>query len=202
MWRAAFKEKRGHSNEPPRRDGASGQSQMIRGSPALRRGRRSKTKEGRGEFRLPSEAEWEYAARAGTTTARFWGDDTDDACAYANVRDLTLAKAFSWSDVHDCDDGYAVTAPVGRFQPNAFGLYDMLGNVWEWCQDTYHENYNGAPSDGSIWGSLGDEKANRLLRGGSWNDEPYNVRSANRDWLAPELQFDVIGIRLVFSRTP
>ena len=101
---------------------------------------------------------------------------------------------------HDCNDKYAVTAPVGQFEPNAFGLYDMLGNVQEWCQDTYHENYNGAPNDGSIWVNLGDEKANRLLRGGSWNDQPISVRSASRFGYEPDYQNDLFGIRVVRLR--
>ncbi|MBN2810046.1 MAG: formylglycine-generating enzyme family protein [Deltaproteobacteria bacterium] len=81
--------------------------------------------------RLPTEAEWEYACRAGTTTVCFWGDDSELACAYANVGDLSAKKEWPVWITHECDDGAVVTAPVGSFMPNAFGLYDMLGNVWE-----------------------------------------------------------------------
>jgi formylglycine-generating enzyme required for sulfatase activity len=99
-------------------------------------------------YRLPSEAEWEYAARAGTTTARFWGDNPDQACGYANLADETakaqIPGASSWS-VHNCTDGYAYTAAAASFKPNAFGLYDMIGNAWQWTEDCWHDNYNGAP---------------------------------------------------------
>ncbi|MGM0653785.1 MAG: formylglycine-generating enzyme family protein [Thermodesulfobacteriota bacterium] len=89
-------------------------------------------------FSLPTEAQWEYACRAGTGTFRYWGDGEGTACPYANVNDLTSKRInkFSWENFN-CEDGYAGTSSVGRFKPNNFGLYDMLGNVWEWCEDGY-----------------------------------------------------------------
>src|SRR5262249_46599041 len=132
-------------------------------------------------YRLPTEAEWEYAARAGTTTARFWGDGRERACDFANVADFTGAETLNWNkgnqdQVFQCRDGYANTAPVGSFRPNAFGLYDMLGNVFQWTEDCYHNSYDAAPSDGSAW-TTGECKY-RVLRGGSWNVSPRSVRSA------------------------
>ncbi len=119
-------------------------------------------------YRLPSEAEWEYAARAGTTSARHWGEHHRDACRYANVSD-----AF-----HGCRDGHEWTAPVGTFQPNPLGLHDMLGNVWEWTEDCWNGGYAGAPADGSSWQS--DDCRGRVLRGGSWANKPWYVRAASR----------------------
>ena len=115
------------------------------------------------QFRLPSEAEWEYAARAGTQTAYAFGDDPNQLGKYA------------WFD----DNSGNETHSVGQKKPNGFGLYDMHGNVWEWVADTWHDNYTGAPNDGSIWGKLGDKKA-KVLRGGSWISNPNSCRSAYR----------------------
>lgn len=139
-------------------------------------------------YRLPSEAEWEYAARAKTTTARYWGDGRDKACLYANVADRMLAKERGWGvseplpdDLYfPCIDNFVFTAPVGSFLPNSFGLYDMLGNVWQWTGDTWHENYTGAPADGSPWTTAGSDRL-RVLRGGSWAGSPWVVRSGTRD---------------------
>ena len=93
-------------------------------------------------YRLATEAEWEYAARGGTETIRFWGDDPDQACKYANVADQTKSpRNTSWKPKHECNDGYWFTAPVGHYRPNPFGLYDMLGNVLEWTNDKYDSSY-------------------------------------------------------------
>jgi formylglycine-generating enzyme required for sulfatase activity len=133
------------------------------------------------DYRLPTEAEWEYAARAGNTTPRYWGSDNAVACRNANVADATAAAAEGLDPARNfsCTDGYVYTAPVAQFQANAFGLNDMLGNVWEWTEDCYNTSYDGAPSNGSAW--LTGDCSRRMLRGGSWSNLPRNVRSAGRD---------------------
>lgn len=150
-------------------------------------------------YRLPSEAEWEYACRAGSTTARFWGDDRDSAKHYANVSDLSLAREIKAEPDLDqylqVDDGYPYTSPVGAFRPNRFGLYDMLGNVWEWVGDVWHESYKGAPIDGSAW-TTGGSDGSRVLRGGSWNDYPWNVRSGARSRNQPGNRNGEVGFRV------
>ncbi len=143
---------------------------------------------GQGEFRLPSEAEWEYAARAGTTTPFFFGETISAAQANYNGN-YTYGNGNKGVYREQTTD-------VGSFPSNDFGLYDMHGNVWEWVADTYHDSYNGAPTDGSIWGSLGDKKA-KVLRGGSWYDNPSNCRSANRGWSDPDPRSYNLGARVV-----
>jgi formylglycine-generating enzyme required for sulfatase activity len=131
-------------------------------------------------YRLPSEAEWEYAARAGTTTAHFWGDGWDDAPAYAN----TQSKG---------------TTAVGGFKPNGFGLYDMLGNVWEWMADHWHQPYAGAPADGSPWTSGGDA-GRRVVRGGSWVINPGFLRAGCRVRDDSDDRVIYFGFRLARTR--
>ena len=127
-------------------------------------------------YRLLSEAEYEYANRAGTTTAYWWGDDGNASCEYANGFDLD-AEPWSKSPTRfDCHDGYAFTSPVGKFKPNAFGLYDTAGNVASWTADCWNETYTGAPKDGSA--NTAGDCGQRMLRGGSFPS--VNLRSASR----------------------
>jgi formylglycine-generating enzyme required for sulfatase activity len=145
------------------------------------------------KYRLPTEAEWEYAARAGTETARYWGNDPDEACRYANVADKTAKKKYSSWNIHNCTDAYVYTAPVGRFHPNAFGLFDMLGNVSEWTCSLYEPKYSGEEKL-----SFGKNLAKKpSLRGGDWYSEPRRVRSAFRNWGKYSARYGFIGLRLV-----
>jgi formylglycine-generating enzyme required for sulfatase activity/uncharacterized caspase-like protein len=128
-------------------------------------------------YRLLTEAEWEYAARAGTSTAYYWGESPD--CRYANGADEAAKTVFTgWTGVVNCADNHVYTAPVGSFQPNAFGLHDMSGNVLEWTEDCWNANYNGALSDSSA--RTTGECGQRVLRGGSWDGNPRGLRSAGR----------------------
>jgi formylglycine-generating enzyme required for sulfatase activity len=137
-------------------------------------------------YRLLTEAEWEYAARAGTTTRYFFGDEEKNFCRYGNGADQTAKSKIigrQYLNIVPCSDGYAYTAPVGSFSPNGFGLYDMLGNAEQWVEDCPHENYQGAPSDGSAWTS--GDCSRRMLRGGSWRHNPWFLRAAVRGGPGP-----------------
>jgi sulfatase modifying factor 1 len=146
-------------------------------------------------FSLPTEAQWEYAARAGTNTIRFWGDNPDDACQYANVGDLTAKQKWSSWTAHNCSDGYAGSAPVGSFAPNNFGLHDMLGNVWEWCEDVYDKNAYSKHSRNNPLVTSGS--SNRVDRGGGWDNKPGGMRSAYRSGDGPAFTYDFLGFRLI-----
>lgn len=145
-------------------------------------------------YRLLSESEWEYAARAGTTTAHPWGEDGESVCRAANGADLSLKEKLPRQARANCNDGHALTALVGSFPANAFGLHDMLGNAWEWVQDCYVDNYDGAPSDGSAR-SDGDCRI-RGIRGGSWGNEPKVMRAAYRYGDHPAFRSAGVGFRV------
>lgn len=147
-------------------------------------------------LRLPTEAEMEFALRAGGQTSHPWGSDGTIACKYGNIGDANFRK-FSPGTVNagTCDDGYTFTAPVGRFEPNKYGLLDLSGNVWKWTLDCYHPNFDGAPTDGSAWTAGACEAG--VARGASFDDGPRFQRSANRVRAGLGQGAWVFGFRLV-----
>ena len=137
-------------------------------------------------YRLLSEAEWEYVARAGTETAYSWGDSIG----------VNRANCGSCGSQWDAK----MTAPVGSFSANAWGVYDMHGNVREWVQDHWHGDYEGAPTDGSAWASEDEIREDwRRMRGGSWADGPGLLRSASRKWLTTDYRSHILGFRVARS---
>ncbi len=137
-----------------------------------------------GTYGLPSESQWEYACRAGTTTPYYFGESIT----------TELANYFGSSDTPP-GENRATTTEVGIFPPNAFGLYDMHGNVFEWCQDDWHDSYDGAPSDGSAWKTEGQFK---MARGGTWYINASSCRSATRNYINADIQSEYVGFRVVY----
>jgi sulfatase modifying factor 1 len=147
------------------------------------------------QYRLPSASEWEYAARSGGEAVQPWDANASTACANANVADASAAQRYPGWTVFACNDGYVYTSPVGSFKANAFGLNDMLGNVFQWTEDCWHPDYAGAPVDGSAR-STGD-CSERELRGGSWFSTPAYVRANYRNHFAADYRTSSAGFRLV-----
>jgi formylglycine-generating enzyme required for sulfatase activity len=146
-------------------------------------------------YRLPSASEWEYAARAGADSRQPWAPDASGACSDANVADQSAAQRFPGWITFPCSDGYVNTAPVGSFRANAFGLNDLLGNVFEWVEDCWHPNYSGAPTDGSA--RRDGDCTEHELRGGSWFSSPRFVDASYRNRFETDYRSSAVGFRLV-----
>ena len=142
-------------------------------------------------YRLPTEAEWEYACRAGSMTKYCFGNDERRLGRYAWYEDNTMPRVMFGIAL-----GAAGTHPVAQKMPNAWGLYDMHGNVEEWCQDVWHRTYDGAPTDGSAWLTDGDSKSH-VFRGGSFLSRSRSVRCAYRSGIDPAFRLSYVGFRVV-----
>lgn len=145
------------------------------------------------QYRLPTESEWEYAARAGSTSAYWWGDTASHE--HANYGNDECCEGFAAGR-----DQWEKTAPVAQFPPNAFGLYDMLGNVAEWVEDVYHRTYTQAPNDGAAWlTGTAPESVARVVRGGAWLHDPMSIRSSSRAKAIKVEPSDTTGFRVARS---
>jgi len=142
----------------------------------------------RRQGRLPAEAEWEYCCRAGTTTPFWWGSSITPAQANYDGN-YVYAGGGSKGKYRKG------TVPVGDFAANPWGLYNVHGNVWGWCEDVWHDSYNGAPTDASAW-LQGGEGSSRVVRGGAWNNNPRNLRSADRNRNQPDNHNRGVGVRV------
>ena len=152
-------------------------------------------------YRLPSESEWEYAVRAGTRTRYHFGDAEERLCDYGNVAARTkLPNGRTWPNRAECEDGAVYPTAAGSYRPNAFGLHDMHGNVWEWVEDCWNGSYMGARTDGSAW--LRGDCSARVLRGGSWDNNPGDLRAAYRSRIAPVDRYGSVGFRVARTLTP
>ena len=149
-------------------------------------------------YRLPSEAEWEYAARAGASGDTLTSSNYQVLCAYANVGDLSAKGSLANSNIIECDDGHKFLAPVGSLAANPFGLHDLAGNLEEWVADCHNDSYDGAPSDGSAWMTTHKGACIRVQRGGAWDDGYWGSMSpANRSYSAPHSRQWSYGFRVV-----
>ncbi|MDF5721358.1 MAG: SUMF1/EgtB/PvdO family nonheme iron enzyme [Rhizonema sp. PD37] len=185
-------------NNPSHFQGAKRPVEQVSWNDAVKFCQRLMQKTGK-DYRLPSEAEWEYAARAGTTTPFHFGETiTTDLANYRGTDWTYKEKVYLGNYGHGSKGEYREqTTVVGKFPPNAFGLHEMHGNIWEWCQDTWHKSYKGAPSDDTAWLSENNNDYCRLLRGSSWHSPPEFCRSALRERKADGNEHHNVGFRVV-----